>query len=193
MSQFKILSNAIEYIDEEYPNIKLKIMQMTLPEVQEAIIEKKLDIGFDMRLTISDTGDINYEKITNSNLYAVVSGRHKFAKRESISLSELKEEKIVIYERKQAPELFDSIVNLCFQRGFTPKFAEFREDMESVIMSAGLGQGVALMDETAKILETDNTIFVPVNDCKTSYNWYLSWHKENNNPCVQIVVDSICK
>lgn len=49
-----------------------------------------------------------YKKVTNSNLYAVVSVRHKFAKRESISINELKDEKIVIFERKQAPELFDT-------------------------------------------------------------------------------------
>ena len=115
LSQFRILSNVIEYINENYPNIKLKIIQMSLPEVQDAIIEKKLDIGFDMRLNINDTDNINYKKVTNSNLYAVVSVRHKFAKRESISINELKDEKIVIFERKQAPELFDSITNLCFK------------------------------------------------------------------------------
>lgn len=191
LSQFKILSKAIHHIHEEYPDIKLAITQMSLPEVQEAILQRKLDIGFDMRINIAEEDKVDYKKITNSILYAVVSRRHKFAKRDSISLAELKGEDIVIYERRQAPELFDSMILLCSQHGFTPNFTQFGEDMESVMMMAGLGQGIALMDETAKILETEHTIFIPVNDCEVYYNWYLSWHIENDNPSLKKVIDSI--
>lgn len=191
LSQFKILSKAIYYIHEKYPNIKLNITQMSLPEVQEAILQRKLDIGFDMRVNVDEGESTNYKKITDSILYAVVSRRHKFAKRDSISLAELKGDNFVIFERKQAPELFDGLILLCAKHGFTPKFTQFCEDMESVIMQAGLGQGVALMDETAKILETEHTIFLPINDIKTNFSWYLSWHKDNDNPSLKNVIDSI--
>ncbi|NLJ58623.1 MAG: LysR family transcriptional regulator [Tissierellia bacterium] len=191
LSQFKVLSNAIEHLHEKHPEIKLKVKQMSLPEIQEAILNKELDIGFDMRISIDESEDILYKKISDSRLYAVVPGKHKFANRESISFKELKDEKLVLYERKQAPELFDSMVNLSAQFGFTLNFTAFSDDMESVIMLVGLGQGITLMDETAKILETKHTIFVPINDCETNYNWYLSWHKDNNNQCIQTVINNI--
>lgn len=191
LSQFRIMTNAIDYVHKNHPDIQLNVTQLSLPEIQTAILQRKIDIGFDMRVNVNEPGDICYKKITDSKLYAVVSGRHKFSKRESISLSELDREKLVIFERKQAPNLFDSVVSLCSKLGFTPNFSAYGKDMESVLMMAGLGQGIALMDHTAKILETEHTIFVPINDCKMSYDWYLSWHKDNDNPCLLIVIDSI--
>ncbi len=193
LSQFRIMTNAIDYVHKKTPDIQLNVTQLPLPEIQTAIIQRKIDIGFDMKVNINESGEICYKKITDSKLYAVVSRRHKLAKRESISLSELEKEKIVIFERKQAPNLFDSIVSMCSKFGFTPNFSVFSNNMESVLMLVGVGQGIALMDETAKILETEHTIFIPINDCKMSYNWYLSWHKENDNPCLPTVIDSICK
>ena len=135
--------------------------------------------------------DLYYEKITDGQFYAVVPGSHHLKDRKAIELKELKDEDLVIFERKEAPELFDSITNLCNKRGFTPKFSEKGKDMESVMMLVGIGRGIALMDETAKILESDHTVFIPLSDCKDSYAWYLTWLKNNDNPCIPIVVNSI--
>lgn len=191
LSQFKILSQSIDRIHNKYPGIKLEIHKMSLPHVQQALLDQKVDLIFDMRLDVNQNDKICYKNITDSKLYVVVSNRHPYASRESIQLNELEDEEMVIFERKQAPELFDSLVRLCSQSGFIPKFTKFYEDMESVIMAVGLGKGVTLMDETAKILETSHTIFVPIERCEVGYNWYLSWLKDNKNPSLQILIDNI--
>lgn len=193
LSQFEILSRTINVIKKSNPEIEISIYQRSLAECQQELLDGKIDISFNMFDYNLRSEHINYEKLTDGQLYAVVPGNHPFRDRTSLLIKDLIDENLLTFERDQAPELFDSVINLYNNNGFSPKFSAKGKNMESIMMLVGIGQGIALMDETAKILESKHTIFIKLDDCRDSYAWYLTSLKKNNNPCISLVVDTIKK
>ena len=61
--------------------------------------------------------------------------------------------------------------------------------MEEVVMLAGLGQGIAAMDETARILENQYVRFIPISNYRAQKVWYLCRNREKTDP----VLSAVCR
>ena len=191
LSQLEILARTIKSVKKTNPEIKIKISKNSLPKCREELLEGILDITFDMFEPDKSWGGLSKEILTDGQLYAVVPGDHPFRHKKSLEICDLKDEEMVLFEREVAPDLFDGVTNLFTQCGFTAKISCQASDMESVMMMVGTGQGIALMDDTARILETNHTVFIPLSDCTKSYAWHLIWSGLNKNPCIPLLVDTI--
>ena len=79
-------------------------------------------------------------------------------------------------------------VYICECHGFTPGSTEILPNVESVCMSAKMGFGYAILDDLVEIPERFELARIPTN---VGFSVKLAWHKENQNPSIQLLVDEI--
>ena len=185
LSQFSLLARATEVMRESRPDLNIVLERHSLPELRSLLREDRLDIIFDMCGEEDQEPECIYYQVSRGGLFAVVHRSHPLAGRAELSIRELSQEEWVTFRRSAAPRVFDRFIEICLEAGFSPKIAAYGDNMEEVVMLAGLGQGIAAMDETARILENQYVRFIPISNYRAQKVWYLCRNREKRIPCFQ--------
>ena len=189
LSQFSLLARATEVMRESRPDLNIVLERHSLPELRSLLREDRLDIIFDMCGEEDQEPECIYYQVSRGGLFAVVHRSHPLAGRAELSIRELSQEEWVTFRRSAAPRVFDRFIEICLEAGFSPKIAAYGDNMEEVVMLAGLGQGIAAMDETARILENQYVRFIPISNYRAQKVWYLCRNREKTDP----VLSAACR
>jgi DNA-binding transcriptional LysR family regulator len=107
---------------------------------------------------------------------------HKLAGREEVSLSDLKNEKFIFYERSQFPLMFERVTSACAEEGFIPTVV-FETDNTSMMMNrVGTGEGIAVIPNFCRPLR--GVVAIPIKEMPHEPSYWF-WWKENTRPEVQ--------
>ncbi len=191
LSQFALLSRSMDALGNNFPNIEINLRQHTLPVLRSLLDDGQLDLIFDMCSAEEMDAECTYHRVSEGKLYAVLPASHSLAGQKDISIEELSREKYVFFNRTTAPRVFDGLIQVCLQNGFSPDIAAYGDNMESVMMLVGIGKGIALMDADAKVLESRHTQFVPIRNHKSARVWYLVSRTDRLTPGISAVCDMI--
>ena len=91
-----IISSIIDRLEKEMPGIKCEVMVASTGVVEERLIHSELDIGFVEGDITSRALVVN--PILEDELCVVCSKKHRFYKRDSITLNELNDENFILRE-----------------------------------------------------------------------------------------------
>ena len=184
LSQFYILCDAASTLRSELSQVDFFIHRNTIPQLYKMLYQGNLDVIFDRCHASHHKKELESRPLPEGTLYAVVPRGHRLQDRPEIDLSELSGESFVMFERSTAPVAFDNSVNLCVNQGFSMDIAAYGANMEEVLLQVGVGNGVTLMDEAAKVMATKYTIFIPIRNQMVQNSWYVIWLKSNSNPLI---------
>ena len=130
-----------------HPEISMHIYMQSNEQMAQMLKERKIDFYFSFFK--NDDIELEWEYLDSSKLGIVMSKNHPLAKRKSILLEELENEKFLC--NNQAPDLHDSVYYLCHQAGFEPNVV-FEGDTEEIIgeaVSRGMGVAFSSMERRA--------------------------------------------
>lgn len=125
--------------------------------------------------------DIVYEPIITQNLIVGVSETHELAKRESVSLEELKDYNLVSYRKESfASTLLEGL----FRRvGLSPKQSFNDEISARLVVSES--DTVAIMLETLDDIKTRGFVGIPISDIQTPFHTiYMAYKEKAFRSCV---------
>jgi DNA-binding transcriptional LysR family regulator len=66
-----------------------------------------------------------------------------------IKIEDLEGDRFVLFHRKDSPALYDSIIGLCRERGFSPKIDNEPDTMQTVLSLVSAEQGVSIVPACA--------------------------------------------
>ena len=101
-------------------------MQVSLAEMapgmqHRALQSGAIDIGFTRPVQPSDATTLRSEYFLTEPMYAVLLKNHPLAKKRTLLIRELADERFVLNERKYSPAAFDKVITLCGEAGFSPR------------------------------------------------------------------------
>ena len=137
---------------ETYPLVKLEFVIMRSDEQYEALIDGKIDAGF-VDLAVQPMSDrflshhIDFDLILHERLCVAVKKGHPLEGRDSIKISDLKNENFVILKRHLFPSHYDKIVSQCEQAGFSPNITAMSDQTDVLLTYVATGVGIALVPE----------------------------------------------
>src|SRR5258708_3148410 len=106
---------------------------------------------------------------------ALPRSRKVTAKR--IRIADLASERLVIFQRASSPEVFDTIVRVCNDNGFSPRLHNELNNMHSVLSTVEAGEGVAIVPASARNLSGDNISFVRLQPDDVRIDLVAVWRK----------------
>lgn len=142
------------------PDIKLRIQEIR--GTTDAVISGDSELGF-LNVGHLDPQKLQWIVIEHTPLGIVLPADHAFAKRESVSLRELRGEQFIF----PAPEIgvLARYIDICHKCGFTPKINNYGYRDDSILFYVSCGAGIAFFTrELYNRFNYDNTAFVPLEE-----------------------------
>jgi len=127
------------------PNTEVNILRFRSSEIENALKERRIHLGFLFKNKADEIPGIKYRIIGSQKWMVVVNKEHPFAKLSEIELSQLKDEPFLICTRSAAPKYYDQILSVCAKRGYSPKIRQTVQQVGDLARLADAGIGVAIL------------------------------------------------
>lgn len=168
-----VMPEAVQLFSEHYPGVTLKLRELCTPEQEEALLSGALDVGL-LALPVSSP-ELAYERLFSDPLVAALPAHHPLAKNPQVTLSELKREPFVFYERAQKKLFHDLVLSLCQGVGFSPAVAQYATTEQAVVSLVAAGAGVAIVTASQQHLERAGVAYRSLKDVTTTVEIAAAW------------------
>jgi len=141
-----------------YPGVKLELDELTPVQQVEAFARGELDIGFTRPLSNEQAALLEARTLYKEPLL-VAMAEHMAPKARTIDLAKLEGIPLVLFHRRGAPSLFDSIAALCREAGFVPRVEHEPNLMQTVLSLVASEAGATIVPACVSNLRADGVVF----------------------------------
>ncbi|MFJ7679840.1 LysR family transcriptional regulator [Peribacillus sp. NPDC097198] len=142
------IPNLLKKIRIEFPEVEVDLQETTSARAVKLVKQQKYQIGFirtPIHANILTNEGLNMIEFNKSPLQLVVSFEHRLAQKESIHLTEVKNEPFIHYHAVQAHSLQFLLEKACSIAGFSPKKLCEGSELLTIANLVSNNLGVALM------------------------------------------------
>ncbi|MEG4044078.1 LysR family transcriptional regulator [Microcoleus sp. Pol17_C1] len=158
------------------PAVKLELHELTTNEQLQRLRFGQIDIGF-VRPPVEEDG-INSEIVFREPLIVALPKTHPAADRTHLELRELSTEPFILFPRSQAPGLYDAIVSLCQQAGFSPIAAQEAIQMQTIVSLVAAEMGVAIVPASMQNFQRSGVVYKALPESTSIVAIALIWRSE---------------
>jgi DNA-binding transcriptional LysR family regulator len=188
-SAYNILPTILRTFRNSVPGVSLELHELTTHEQLQWLRDGRIDVGF-VRSPIED--DIfSFEVIFAESLVVALPETHLLAKDKSVSLRSLTNEPFILFPRLLAPGLYDLIISLCQQAGFSPSVTQEAIQMQTIVSLVAGGLGVAIVPESLQNLQRTGVVYKPVQEPTAKVAIAIIWRGNDTSPILQRFVEVV--
>lgn len=176
------LPRALEAFKARYENVKLHLVELGTQDQLEALREGQLDVGF--VLAPAEVGALATSVFGEEPLQAVLSMRHRLARRKRLSLRDLAGEPVISMVGSSEPQLRKHYISLCEAQGFHPNIAYEVDHIASMLGLVAAGLGISYAPWAARRLRPEGVRFVSLSP-RIPTAIQLVWAPENTSPVLE--------
>lgn len=175
-----------------YPNISLSITEATVDTLYKKLIHQEIDVVININTPKSylSTHDINYKTISSYKLLVHMPSSHPLAFRNSIDLSELKNETFIFTGTQLEHDNFghyESTLDHFLRMGFSPRNIVNSESFRTTALMVAANIGIALLPSYAlnfsPTLLMHHTI-IPLTERADIVEMVIAHSDKNENPTI---------
>lgn len=174
---------------DRYPNVQIHLLEMTASEQIDAFLENRIDIGFSRPLPVSIKEDFVSHDIYTDKLVAIVGAEHDFAQKKDIDLQALERSKFILFSREEAVGLFDDVIMMCKQVGFSPNVVSQPKHMQTLLTEVSAGFGVGIGPYCIHKLYSEGCHFVDIKQANKAILTQLQYKASNKDALVKAFID----
>ena len=130
----------------ERPEVQVSLTEMKSGAQPQALLDGSIDVAFTRRFSEPFARQLRSETLGSHRLIAVLPENHRLAKG-PVDIRNLSSERFVLGARETAPAIFDKIIGLCSEAGFSPQIAALPVARSSALMLVQAGEGIAIVPE----------------------------------------------
>lgn len=182
------LPPVVDYLEKNYPNIKLYMQRASFRELVDQLYEKKLDAIISYAFNTEEEADLISITLEEVRPALAIPKRHPLAKKDNITVADLKGETLVIVSEQESPGGVQLIRETCRQAGgFAPQF-HFVDTMEDATLWVEAGVRCALFNTGMSIAHNPDIKVVEVAELPT-LPVLLSWYRNNDNEALPLLTN----
>lgn len=155
------LPDLIRRYKLEYPGVKLALHDLYPVELDLALDNGSIDLAITRTLSLERSRNFDSSVLLRDPLVAVLPVSRKVKGRQ-IRLADLAKERFILFHRKGAPGVFDTIVGACRAEGFSPQVENEQNSMQTILSLVEAEEGVAIVPASTGNLRSNGVHFVPL-------------------------------
>ena len=138
---------AVRDLRRAHPQLVVQVLQLETHEAVERLRGGGAELAVVHHLpgvAVPETAGLQRRRLLSDHLYIVLPEGHRLARRDEVSLADLKEEPLILPRRDTPAGRFRSVVeHLCSQAGFVPRVAYELDDLPAA--QAFVAAGIAIV------------------------------------------------
>ncbi len=159
---------------KRHPGVRVNVSELVPTKQAEALVNGTLDIGFTRQLDPAHERILASELLYADPLMAVMAKDHPLAGA-PVDVRKLAGERFVLVARESSTALFDKIIAVCSNAGFSPDIAAVGSVWSSVILLVEAGAGIAILPRNIQQSGTHDVTFQPLKDRDASVDLVIAW------------------
>ena len=140
------------------------------------LADGRIEIGFVHQ--IEARPDLASFHMGDEPLVCCLPATHRLARRQRLTVRELAEEPLVIFDRVLAPAYHDHILGLFRSMGIEPRIAHVVNNWMTIVALVAHDVGVAIVPQALSNLGLGNARFVPLSDAQAHHGVHCVWSTE---------------
>ncbi|WP_419955529.1 LysR family transcriptional regulator [Neobacillus niacini] len=160
--------NIARQIQEMYPNVSLHLVERGAKLIGQLVENGQVDLG--IVVLPADTSKFNVHPFITDEFVLYVHKKHPLAKRSILGISELKDEKFILFSDEFT--LHDYIKNVCLEAGFIPKVSYQSSQWDLIVELVSSEFGITLLPKSIYSKQNNpNVQIVPL--AEPTLHWRL--------------------
>jgi DNA-binding transcriptional LysR family regulator len=175
------LPKLIRKFRKQFPGVSLALRERVPSEQIEALLNGHIDIAFTRGIPAEVKPLLCHELFFREPLVVALPKRHPLASEQTVALNRLAKERLILYCREGAPEVFDAIVAICKKAKFSPRIGDTPRSWQSVLTMVEADEGVALVPSCVQHLRANDVIFRPLTDKRCKVDAIFAWRRNESS------------
>jgi DNA-binding transcriptional LysR family regulator len=191
IADYGILPPTLRQFSQKHAAVKIELREAT-SDVQFALLEKsEVDAGLVIPPIPDHLRDIlAYRHIRTEPLILAIP--ETVSKRKAAgSLATYKDLPLILFPRKIAPALHDSILGCFSDTGLAPEIAQEAIQMQTIIALVSANMGIALVPQSVSNLKRPGVVYQKLNQANLGVEIGIAWRRDNHSPVLQAFLNLI--
>jgi DNA-binding transcriptional LysR family regulator len=174
----------------QHPGIKLTLQELTPLQQESAFDKGQIDVGFTRALT-TEQGKMFLSRHLYADPMMAVLPASRRVKAKRVRISDLAKESFVLFHREGAPPLFDTILGMCNDAGFSPRVDCEPNLMQTVLTIVEAEQGVSIVPACVRNLRSDGVRFYRLQPDEVRVELIAAWKKETPSVALRAFLELV--
>ena len=171
-----------------YPNVHLQFTELSTREQVAALARLEIDAGI-MRGPVTQPG-IRSRSIAREPLLVALPDTHALAKQSAIRVAALRDEAFVLKPRAKGSGLYDEIIALCRDNGFSPAVVQEANETHTVCGLVASGIGVSLVPASVRALHVRGIVYRPLSP-QATIDRCVAWSAGSRSTALRAFVETL--
>jgi len=179
------LSDLISKYKRRHSGVALRLVE-DVPSGQDIAFDRgEIDIAFTRPLPADRRADFQTRLLFSESLVAAFPKSRKLRTKQ-VRIADLASERFIVFQRSSSPEVFDTIIRVCNDNGFSPRLQNELNNMNSVLATVEAGEGVAIIPASARNLRADNVSFFRLQPDDVRIDFIAAWPKKEPSVALKL-------
>jgi DNA-binding transcriptional LysR family regulator len=187
---YGFLPELVRTFKAQHPGIKLTLQELTPLQQESAFDKGQIDVGFTRALTTEQGKMFLSRHLYYDPMMAVLPASRR-VKAKRVRISDLAKESFVLFHREGAPPLFDTILGICNDAGFSPRVDCEPNLMQTVLSIVEAEQGVSIVPACVRNLRSHGIRFYRLQPDEVRVELIAAWKKETPSVALRAFLDLI--
>lgn len=172
-----IMMGMGKVLRDAHPKVAIETMTRAYPtELRNGVKTGRYDVVFFLRPHLHHRSSQPTYVLGTSNFMLMVPGDHPFATKGSVDVSELRDCRAIMLERKVSPEIVDFVNSRFIEAGFSINATHYVHNLEEGIVQVAAGKGVSfchdMMAENGAFASYDVRL-VPITGADFTFDYVM--------------------
>jgi DNA-binding transcriptional LysR family regulator len=156
-----IVPAAVRSFRRSFPDVELILEEAPTTHLLERLAAEELDAAF-IRPGNKDPEGFRTVSLGEEKMLAALPSGHQLAAAESLPLSALAAEPLVLFPRSAGHGFFDGIVEACRKAGFEPTLGQVAPQITSIANLVAVELGVSIVPATLAQIRVPGVTYLPI-------------------------------
>lgn len=187
------IPSSIHAFRKAYPDVHLDLQEMSSRQVLKALLEESLQVGVIRPLALPDA--VHWVELFREPLVAVLRADHPLAagSEDGLAIAALAEEPFVFFPRSYGTGLYDQVIALTRQAGFSPRIAQEASEAMTIIGLVSAGLGVSILPASFRRTRVDGVVYRTLSDPEATTAVWLVRRQNEGSPLVLSFIDLVTR
>lgn len=182
-----VLASIIGKFRELLPGVGIVVQEMDMLKQEEELRSHRIDVGI-VHPPLDDKS-LQCETIAQLAFDVVIHRENPLAERASLTMKDLENEPLVIFSRKLSPKLYDKMIELCQESGFTPKNIIEAAPAQAIIAHVASGLGVGFIASDLQKFNHPQVVYRELSKAKPYLTLGIAYNDRELSPVIRIFRD----
>ncbi|MCE0523302.1 MAG: LysR substrate-binding domain-containing protein [Methylacidiphilales bacterium] len=157
----ELLPAALRLFEKKCPGVHVTLHDLSTEECVQRLTARKLDVALTVRPSESSMRGLGFVRLKTYPICCAIAMTHPLARKRSLRVAQLKQERFVVLSREDYPEYHDWLRKLFSPDSFEPKIGQECDSATGIIAAVAAGRGVAIVSMSMKCLTGPNVKLLP--------------------------------